>query len=872
MRHAPRRRGNRPRLRVENLEARALLASAGSLDPTFGGGYGYTTVPTGIAVPTGLAVQNTVYTPVQTHSVITLPDGHSVVSATISANPTGSAIVSALAIEELNPDGSLDTSFGTNGLAVVQVGYATTWTAAVQPNGQIIEARSSFVSSYNTDAENSLIAFRLNTNGTLDTTFGTNGFFEYPADTTIPSQDRLFQVTTVLPLPSGQIILAGTATPAVGFTTLRLNANGSIDTTYGTGGTTNVTVPSSSNPEFEDIASAAVLQSNGQVVLTGTFDDENEGEFLDRSAIVIRLNADGTLDTTFADGGIAVLPVDPSNLAAEGFTTALAVAVQPTSGDLLVMGTAQVYGGGGGFQILGASYYTIDRLNPNGTLDTSFATNGQALPPIPSKSTLASMTIQANGDILLAGSTQNSYGSSSSATQNLVNVDLLRLGPGGSPDASFGNTSTTGLLLTRLNTSAPDLAIQPVNNDIITFGVSIINALSGQTYGLTVDSLLPVATGPAATPPPPSPPANLLGLNTTDLAVYNPKTGSFVYNSATNAINTSLLSSYMFAFGSAGSGQTIPAVADYQGLGYDQIGAYLPASGVYAILPTPTSPGLFKQFGMAGVGNSIPVPADYYGTGQADVAVYMPSSASFAILAPGNATGKIVQFGSPGAGQSIPAPADYYNTGQADLAVYLAQAGEFAILAPGGTTGEIIPFGKPGLGASIPVPGDYDGSGKTELAVYIPSQGAFYYRPANGGPDVRVPIGTANAGYIPVPGDYDGSGRTEVAIYDAKTGVILYQPAKGGPALGFFIGTANDGSIPVAAPAGALPEFAASSSGSGSGSDAVRAESVPAVTSGSTASITVSPVSSVPAGPTLASVRVARSLINQAAPDPFEAD
>jgi uncharacterized delta-60 repeat protein len=268
MRHAPRRRGNRPRLRVENLEARALLASAGSLDPTFGGGYGYT--------------------PVQTHSVITLPDGHSVVSATISANPTGSAIVSALAIEELNPDGSLDTSFGTNGLAVVQVGYATTWTAAVQPNGQIIEARSSFVSSYNTDAENSLIAFRLNTNGTLDTTFGTNGFFEYPADTTIPSQDRLFQVTTVLPLPSGQIILAGTATPAVGFTTLRLNANGSIDTTYGTGGTTNVTVPSSSNPEFEDIASAAVLQSNGQVVLTGTFDDENEGEFLDRSAIVTR--------------------------------------------------------------------------------------------------------------------------------------------------------------------------------------------------------------------------------------------------------------------------------------------------------------------------------------------------------------------------------------------------------------------------------------------------------------------------------------------------------------------------------------------------------------------------------------------------------
>ncbi len=83
------------------------------------------------------------------------------------------------------------------------------------------------------------------------------------------------------------------------------------------------------------------------------------------------------------------------------------------------------------------------------------------------------------------------------------------------------------------------------------------------------------------------------------------------------------------------------------------------------------------------------------------------------------------------------------------------------------------------------------------------------------------------------------------------------------------VGTANDGSIPAATPAGDLPQFAAPGSGS---ANAIAARAIVS-TSGSTTSprpIVVTPPSAVPNGPTLASIRVARVLINQAEADPFE--
>ena len=159
-------------------------------------------------------------------------------------------------------------------------------------------------------------------------------------------------------------------------------------------------------------------------------------------------------------------------------------------------------------------------------------------------------------------------------------------------------------------------------------------------------------TGAAATPAPLPPPVDFAGMGYTEAAVYDPTSGSFLFIPS-NLPGTAGIES--FAFGPTGAGQTIPAVADYQGLGFDQVAAYLPTSGVYAILPNSTSAGLFERFGVPGAGQTIPVPADYYGTGQADVAVYIPSQAVFAIQDPtGKTAGESLAFGIPGVGESIP--------------------------------------------------------------------------------------------------------------------------------------------------------------------------------------------------------------------------
>jgi uncharacterized delta-60 repeat protein len=856
------RRRNRHRPRVEALEARALLAVAGSLDPGFGGGYGETTAPLGVLA---FPAAGRPTAGVQSDSMVALPDGKILVSGTVYLSENYGSGISELAIEELNANGSLNTGFGAGGLVQIPIGWDDSFTMAVQANGQILVASDTVDGS---GAANTYLVARLDANGLLDSTFGAGGIAEYPASTTTPTADRIDQVVAILPQADGRIILAGNS-PA-GFSAVRLDADGSLDTTYGQYGT--ATVPIMTTAGYRDDVTAAAIQANGQVVLTGDITksySEPGGnvvvENTDSEVAVIRLNTDGSLDSTYGGStaaGVVLIPFDLSSPSTPGDNSSRAVAVQPTTGDVLVAGS-------------GPAPITLYRLNTDGTLDTSFGTGGLVEPSVTEKTNIAylTMAVQADGDILLASSLGYV-----NPDVSAFRVELIRLNPDGTPDTTFGNTSTPGTLLTSVTTPGSPMpanpaspVIQPTTGDILLAGVGTIPHPGDLSYGLTVDSILASATtGPAAFPNPQSPPADFTGMGYSDLALYDPSSGSFVYQSS---FETGTDAS-TYAFGIPGVGQTIPAVADYQGLGFSQFAAYLTDAGVYAILPTSTSPGLFLKFGIAGAGNSIPVPADYEGTGKADVAVYMPTLGAFAILPSDGAPGRIVQFGTPGAGQSIPAPADYYNTGQDDIAVYLAQAGAFAIQDPTGrTAGEIIPFGKPGLGQSIPVPGDYDGSGQTELAVYVPSLGAFFYRPADGGDageDLEVPFAAPNSGAIPVPGDYDGSGHTEFAVYDPTQGFIVYRSANGGIGMIRYIGGANSDSIPVTAPAGGLSEFAAYVF-----KGVVNAIRPALTTSGTAISSPTSPspaaVSpSVPAGPTLASIRVAHTLVNQEAPDPIE--
>jgi uncharacterized delta-60 repeat protein len=689
-------------------------------------------------------------------------------------------------------------------------------------------------------------------NGTLDPSFGNDGVADNPNSTTLSS------VNSAVLEPDGSIALAGdgsdSSTGKPAYLVSHIESNGALDPSFGTNGTVSIVIPNN-QPSFPVVrVFGMALQASGQLIVAGDTDinvTSSTGTTLEYSTDMIRLNSNGTQDLTF--GGTS-----PAGQLIFDGTYGESLLQQP-DGKILVNAEIQTEPGEVGDP-------RLLRLNADGSYDDTFGQGGVDLLP---NGAGGAGVLQSNGQIIGGAGSAELLGSVGPTLGSLPQeFSSSRLNSNGTLDTSYGNSAFPGVALYHFG--APYLsagggaeAIDPTTGDLILAGTASTSLVQNGTLPAVAVArvLLEPSTGAGVTPPAPTPPASFDGTDQTDLAVYLPGLGDFAFRAkATSGGPDSFI-----PFGPAGAGQTIPAAADYAGDGQDQIAAYLPASGIYAIRPSGDQPGLFVQFGIPGAGQTIPVPADYYGTGHDDVAIYMPAIASFAIMAVDGQPAREFQFGAAGPGQSIPAPADYYNTGQDDIAVYLAQAGAFAILAPGGASGEIIPFGKPGIGQSIPVPGDYDGSGKTELAVYIPSLGAFYYRPADGGPDVEVPFGTPNSGEIPVPGDYDGSGRTEFAVYDPTRGFIAYRPADGGPDQIIAFGGTGNGAIPVAASAGNLPEFTGESPGAGATTNAIRPASVaPASTAlASTSAINSSRALAVPAGPTLASARVALSLVNQ---------
>lgn len=138
----------------------------------------------------------------------------------------------------------------------------------------------------------------------------------------------------------------------------RLNADGTTDNSFNIGSGANVSI------------SAAALQSNGKILITGGFTSYN-GIAKNRIA---RINADGTLDTTFEPGS--------------GFNSYNSIAVQ-TDGKILIGGYFTSYNG--------LARKHIARLNSDGTLDTSF---GFA---VGLDSTVKEIVLQSDGKILVIG-------------------------------------------------------------------------------------------------------------------------------------------------------------------------------------------------------------------------------------------------------------------------------------------------------------------------------------------------------------------------------------------------------------------------------------------------------------------------------------
>jgi uncharacterized delta-60 repeat protein len=353
------------------------LNGNGSLDTTFNG-TGKQRIPVGSGDDYGL-------------SVTVQPDGKILVAG---ASPTGGN-GSDFSLIRLNTDGSLDSSFNGSGKVIIPVGAGNDYAYSVtsQADGKIVVAGTSSGAS-NSDFS----ILRLNADGTLDTGFNGAGKAIVEVGT---GNDGAQSVTTQ---PDGKIVVAGFSTGASGddFSVVRLNADGSLDTSFNGSGKVIIPVGIST-----DRAYSVTLQADGKIVVAGTSVNGSSGGAFS----VVRLNADGSLDTDFNETGKAIIGVGPS------WDTAYAAVVQ-SDGKIVMAGTSLNASNSGEFSLI--------RLNSDGSLDLSFNGSGKALFPV--GGTYAeghSIALQSDGKIVVAGH-QASGGAS-----------VIRVNADGSLDTSF---------------------------------------------------------------------------------------------------------------------------------------------------------------------------------------------------------------------------------------------------------------------------------------------------------------------------------------------------------------------------------------------------------------------------------------------------
>jgi uncharacterized delta-60 repeat protein len=282
----------------------------------------------------------------------------------------------------------------------------------IQSDGKIVAAGSTNPPS---SSASDFALVRYNADGSLDSTFGTGGV----VDTNLGPSDA--GVRGLALQTDGKLVAVGTTSTSGGnfhLAVLRYNTDGSLDTTFGSGGEVLDNFPNGNPGGSDDSANAVVLQPDGKIVIVGSFVDSTQRG----DAGLARYNSDGSPDTSFNGSGKQTLIVP--NGVNDGLN---AVALQ-SNGQIVAAGSNGVPGG---------SYLIVARYNADGTIDTGFGSSGITSTKFTTGGNdgASSVLLQSDGRIVAAG-TANAGGSNS-------NFSLARYIGGTAADAPLTATGTT---------------------------------------------------------------------------------------------------------------------------------------------------------------------------------------------------------------------------------------------------------------------------------------------------------------------------------------------------------------------------------------------------------------------------------------------
>ena len=245
------------------------------------------------------------------------PNGKLVAVGTTNLADFGD-MYSTIGLVRYNVDGTLDSSFSSDGI-VTNDAVGNYWRyyvggAVLQTDGKIVVGADAQFKQYDDygelmhDAPRDFLVARYNNNGSLDTSFGSGG--SAIANFTAAGLSNSF-VQSVVRQNDGKILLIGGATDrtgaagAVDFAIARYNANGTLDTNFGTNGKV---LTDFSNGY--DIATSAVLQADGKLLVAGSSTPDINSAQSD--IVVVRYNLDGSVDTTFSNNGKAIVNITNS--------------------------------------------------------------------------------------------------------------------------------------------------------------------------------------------------------------------------------------------------------------------------------------------------------------------------------------------------------------------------------------------------------------------------------------------------------------------------------------------------------------------------------------------------------------------------------